>query len=124
MDKLPQRLQTRAKEQLHEIMHAPDRGSALKEVWIFREEFEAKYPKAVACFDGDLTVLLTFLDFPAEHWLHLRTTNVIESVFAPVKGRTRKTKGAGSRRAGLAMAFKLVEAGQSRWRKACTPHGV
>jgi transposase-like protein len=124
LDKLPQRLQRRAKEQLHEIMHAPDRGSALEAVRVFRGDFEAKYPKAVACLDEDLAALLTFLDFPAEHWVHLRTTNVIESVFAPVKGRTRKTKGAGSRRAGLAMAFKLVEAGQSRWRKINAPHRV
>jgi len=101
LDKLPKRLQARAKEMLHEIMEAPDRKGAQEGLRRFATEFEAKYPKAAACLTKDAETLLTLFDFPAEHWRHLRTTNPIESPFAGVKARTRQTKGAGSRKAGL-----------------------
>jgi putative transposase len=109
---------------LHEIMRAPDRRSALQDIERFSREFEAKYPKAVDTLTKDQDELLTFLDFAAEHWIHLRTTNPIESPFSTVKARTRKTKGAGSRKAGLAMAFKLLLAAEKRWRRINAPHLV
>jgi putative transposase len=124
LDKLPKRVQPRAKDRLHEIMYAPNRQSALEDIESFCQEFEAKYPKAVACLTKDQDELLTFFEFPAEHWIHLRTTNPIESSFSTVKARTKKTKGAGSRKAGLAMAFKLLLAAQKRWRKITAPHLV
>lgn len=124
LDKLPKRLQPRAKARLHEIMYAPDRASAQEAMQDFDQEFEARYPKAVECLRKDEEALLTFFDFPAEHWRHLRTTNPIESPFATVKGRMRNTKGAGSRVACLAMAFKLALAAQEHWRKANAPHLV
>ena len=89
-------------------------GSALE---VFREEYGAKYPKALAKLDRDWTPLTAFYDFPAEHWRHLRTTNPIESAFATVRLRTRVTKGAGSKTAALAMAYKLLDAAQERWRR-------
>ena len=124
LDKLPKRLQARAKEQLHEIMYAPDRESALEEIVVFEKEYGTRYAKAVETLTKDQDRMLTFFDFPAEHWLHLRTTNPIESTFATVKARTKKTKGAGSRKAGLAMAFKLLLAAEQRWRKVNEPHLV
>jgi transposase-like protein len=124
LDKLPKRVQPRAKDMLHEIMRAPDRPSALQDIKRFSQEFEAKYPKAVDTLTNDQDELLRFFDFPAEHWIHLRTTNPIESPFSTVKARTRKTKGAGSRKAGLAMAFKLLLAAQKRWRRINAPHLV
>jgi len=124
LDKLPKRLQAKAKEQLHEIMYAPDRESALEEIAVFEKEYGARYPKAVETLTKDQDRMLTFFDFPAEHWLHLRTTNPIESAFATVKARTKKTKGAGSRKAGLAMAFKLLLAMEKRWRRINAPHLV
>ena len=124
LDKLPKRLQARAKEQLHEIMYAPDRKSALEEIAVFEKEYGARYAKAVETLTKDQDHMLTFIDFPAEHWLHLRTTNPIESTFATVKARTKKTKGAGSRKAGLAMAWKLLLAAEQRWRKVNAPHLV
>ncbi len=124
LDKLPKRLQAKAKEQLHEIMYAPDRESALEEIAVFEEEYSARYPKAVETLTKDQTRMLTFFDFPAEHWLHLRTTNPIESAFPTVKARTKKTKGAGSRKAGRAMAWKLLMAAQQHWRRVNAPHLV
>jgi len=124
LDKLPKRLQPRAKMMLHEIMRAPGRRSAEEEIERFVEDFQARYPKATECLVKDQQALLTFFDFPAEHWIHLRTTNPIESPFATVKTRTRQTKGAGSRQAGLAMAFKLILAAQDHWRKVNAPHLV
>ena len=82
-----------------------------------REEFDAKYPKAIAKLDRDWQYLTAFYEFPAEHWRHLRTSNVIESSFATVKLRTRVTKGAGSKKAALAMAYKLLDAAHERWRR-------
>jgi len=103
---------------------ALDRESALKEIAVFEKEYGARYPKAVETLTKDQDRMLTFFDFPAEHWLHLRTTNPIESAFATVKARTKKTKGAGSRKAGLAMAFNLLLAMEKRWRRVNAPHLV
>ena len=124
LDKLPKRLPARAKDMLHEIMYAPDRESALEEIDLFSEEYGTRYPKAVETLTKSQDHLLTFSDFPAEHWIHLRTTNPIESTFSTVKARTKKTKGAGSRKAGLAMAFKLLLAAEKRWRRVNAPHLV
>jgi transposase-like protein len=86
--------------------------------------YGAKFGKAVAKVTDDLDELLAFYDFPAEHWIHLRTTNPIESIFATVRHRAKVTKGPGSKAAGLAMAFKLIEAAQARWRAVNAPHLV
>jgi transposase-like protein len=117
LDKLPKRLQPRAKAALHEIMRAESREAALEEIESFREEYSTKYPKAVDTLCRNQEKLLTFFDFPAEQWLHIRTSNPIESAFSTVRLRQRITKGAGSRRRGLTMAFKLLEMAQQRWRK-------
>jgi putative transposase len=117
LDCLPKRLQPRAKGMLHEIVEAPTRAEAKLALERFREEFGAKYPKALAKLDDDWKPLTAFYDFPAEHWRHLRTTNPIESSFATVKLRTRVTKGAGSKAAALAMAYKLLAAAEERWRR-------
>lgn len=116
LDKLPRRLQPKAKRMYHEILNSSTRKEAEKQVEAFTEEFGAKYPKAVECLVKDQESLLAFYDFPAEHWMHLRSTNIIESIFSTVRLRTRKTKGAGSRTAGLVMAFKLIEASSRRWK--------
>jgi putative transposase len=117
LDALPKRLQPPAKTILHEIMEAPSRSAARQALERLREKFDAKYPKAVAKLDRDWQHLTAFYDFPAEHWRHLRTSNAIESSFATVKLRTRVTKGAGSKKAALAMAYKLLDAAQERWRR-------
>jgi transposase-like protein len=117
LDALPKRLQPRAKGVLHEIMEAPTRADANRALEAFREEFDAKYPKAVGKLDKDWKQLTAFYAFPAEHWRHLRTTNAIESSFATVKLRTKVTTGAGSKAAALAMAYKLLDAAQERWRR-------
>ena len=117
LDALPKRLQPSAKTLLHQIMEAPSRAAARQALERFRDEFDAKYPKAVAKLDRDWAALTAFYDFPAEHWRHLRTSNAIESSFATVKLRTRVTKGAGSKKAALAMAYKLLDAAQERWRR-------
>jgi putative transposase len=117
LDALPKRLQPRAKSLLHEMAEAPSRADARKALERFRDEFDAKYPKAVAKLDKDWDALTAFYSFPAEHWRHLRTTNPIESSFATVKLRTKVTKGAGSKKAALAMAYKLLDAAQQRWRR-------
>jgi transposase-like protein len=117
LDKLPKRLQPKAKQALHAIMDAPTRAEAEAGIETFVAEYDAKYPKAVASLRRDQAQLLTFYDFPAEHWRHLRTTNIIESPFATVRLRTRVTKGAGSRTKALMMAFKLLAMAEERWRK-------
>jgi putative transposase len=98
-------------------MSAPNRKAVEKEIEAFGEEYGAKYPKAVESLTRDRDELLTFFDFPAEHWLHIRTSNAMESAFATVRLRQRVTKGAGSRKRGLMMAFKLLEMAQLRWRR-------
>lgn len=117
LDKLPQRLQPQAKDQLHQVWMAPTRREAERAFDLFVATYEAKYPKAAECLARDRQVLLTFYDFPAAHWMHLRTTNPIESTFATVRLRHDKTKGNGSRRACLAMVFKLCASAQGRWRR-------
>jgi putative transposase len=116
LDKLPNRLQPKARRMYHEIINSATRKDAEEQVEAFVQEFGAKYPKAVECLVKDQTKLLAFYDFPAEHWIHLRSTNIIESIFSTVRLRTYKTRGAGSRAAGLVMAFKLIEASGRRWR--------
>jgi putative transposase len=117
LDKLPKRLQPRAKEALWEIRQAPTREEAEKAMDRFEAEYGAKYPKAVASLRRDLDQLLTFYDFPAEHWKHIRTSNPVESTFATVRLRQRITKGPGSRKRGLMMAYKLLRMAEERWRK-------
>jgi transposase-like protein len=117
LDKLPKRLQARAKEALHEIMYAETRKDAEEAIAGFAGAYGAKYPKAVECLTRDQEKLLSFFDFPAEHWVHLRTSNVVESPFATVRLRQRVTKGPGNRTKGLTMAFKLLEMAQQRWRR-------
>ena len=116
LDKMAKRVQSGAKEKLHEIWMAPTRANAEKAFDRFIETYEPKYPHAVECLKQDRDVLLTFYDFPAEHWIHLRTTNPIESTFATVRLRHRRTKGSGSRVACLAMVFKLCESAARHWR--------
>jgi putative transposase len=116
LDKLPKSLQPKAKEMLHDIWQAATRQDADKAFDLFVATFEAKYPKATECLSKDRAELLVFYDFPAEHWIHLRTTNPIESTFATVRLRTVKTKGTGNRLACLTMVFKLVESASKHWR--------
>jgi transposase-like protein len=117
LDCLPKSAQPAAKRAIFEITNAENKDGAARAVAAFADAFGAKWPKAVAKIVDDKEALLTFYDFPAEHWKHLRTTNPIESTFAPVRARTNLTKGPGSRDAGLAMVFKLIEAAEGRWRK-------
>lgn len=117
LDKLPKRLQPRAKRALHEMMYAESRAECASARSRFEAEYQAKYPKAVESLAAHWERLTTFFDFPAEHWKHLRTTNVIESPFATVRLRERATRGAGSRTKGLLMAFKLLDMVQLRWRR-------
>jgi transposase-like protein len=121
---LPKSAHPGAKKALAEIWNAEDKRRALDAAAAFEAAYGAKFPKAVAKIRDDLEVLLAFYDFPAEHWQHLRTTNPIESTFATVRHRTKITRGPGSRAAGLAMAFKLIEAAQDRWRAVNGPHLV
>jgi putative transposase len=116
LDKLPKSMQPKAKALLHAIYQAPSRAEADKAFDLFLRTYEAKYPKATECLAKDRNELLTFYDFPAEHWRHLRTTNPIESVFATVRLRTEKTKGSGTREACLTMVFKLMESAAKHWR--------
>jgi putative transposase len=122
LDKLPPRLQPRAKRALHEMMYAESRADCEAARSRFQAEYQAKYPKAVESLVANWERLVTFFDFPAEHWKHLRTTNVIESPFATVRLRERATRGAGSRTKGLLMAFKLLEMAQQRWRRLDGAH--
>ena len=117
LDKLPQRLQPRAKRALHEMMYAERRSDCEAARVRFAAEYQAKYPKAMDSLSANWERLVSFFDFPAEHWKHLRTTNVIESPFATVRLRERATRGAGSRTKGLLMAFKLLDMAQLRWRR-------
>jgi transposase-like protein len=121
---LPTSAHPGTKKALAEIWNAEDRRHALDAVAAFTAAYGAKFGKAVAKITDDLDELLAFYDYPAEHWIHLRTTNPIESTFATVRHRSKVTKGPGSRAAGLAMAFKLIEAAQDRWRAVNAPHLV
>ncbi len=124
LDKLPKRLQAKAKRELHEIMCAECGEQAEAEIERFVVDYGAKYPKAVESLRREEDCLLSFFDFPAEHWQHLRTTNAIESTFATVRLRRRVAKGAGSRTKALLMAFELLEMAQKRRRRVNAPHGV
>ncbi len=117
LDKMPKSLHEKAKAMLQDIWMAATRKEALKAFDLFVQTFEAKYPKAVECLVKDREALLTFYDFPAEHWVHLRTTNPIESTFATVRLRTVRTKGSGSRTACLTMVFKLAQCAEKHWRR-------
>ena len=117
MDKLPKSVQPAAKQDLREIWQAPDRATAEAEITTSTEKYGAKYEKAVTCLTKDRDALLTFYDFPAEHWDHLRTSNPIESVFATVRHRTVRTKGALSQDTARLMVFKLVMAAAKTWRR-------
>ncbi len=121
---LPKSAHPGAKKALQEVYNAEDRAHAEAAAAAFEQAYGVRFPKATAKVTKDLDVLLAFYDYPAEHWVHLRTTNPIESTFATVRLRTRVTKGPGSRAAGLAMAFKLIEAAQARWRAVNAPHLV
>jgi transposase-like protein len=121
---LPKSAHPGAKKALAEIWNAEDKAHAHNAVRAFEAAYGTKFPKAVAKITDDLDELLAFYDFPAEHWIHLRTTNPIESTFATVRHRTKITRGPGSRAAGLAMAFKLIQAAQARWRAVNAPHLV
>jgi putative transposase len=121
---LPAAVQAGARKALVEIRDAPDRAHAEQAIEAFARDYGTKWPKAVAKVTDDAEELLCFYDFPAEHWLHLKTSNPIESTFSTVRLRTRVTKGPGSKAAGLAMAFKLLEAAQDRWRAVNGPHLV
>ena len=122
LDTLPRRLQPRGKAALHEVMYAETRAHARDAITRFAREYGAKYPKAVTTLEKDADALLTFFDFPAEHWKHLRTSGVIESPFATVRLRQRVTKGAGSRTKGLLMAYKLLDMAKARWRRLDGAH--
>lgn len=124
LNALPKSAQPTAKKMLAEIRDAEDRDHAETAATAFAAEFATKWPKAAAKITDDLPEMLAFYDFPAEHWGHLKTTNPIESTFSTVRLRTKVTKGPGSRAAGLAMAFKLLEAAQDRWRAVNSPHLV
>ncbi|HEX2131662.1 MAG TPA: IS256 family transposase [Actinophytocola sp.] len=121
---LPKSAHPGAKKALAQVWNAEDRRHALDAAAAFQAAYGAKFPKAAAKLTDDLDELLAFYDYPAEHWIHLRTTNPIESTFATVRHRTKVTRGPGSRAAGLAMAFKLIEAAQDRWRAVNGPHLV
>jgi len=117
LDALPKSVHGRAKKAIKEITQAENKAEARKAVKEFVKEFGTKWPKAAAKLEDDEEALLCYYDFPAEHWRHLRTTNPIESPFATVRARTDLTKGPGSREAGVAMIFKLLEAAEGRWRR-------
>jgi transposase-like protein len=116
LDKLPKAQQPKAKAMLHDIWQAETKAAAEKAFDLFVATYEAKYAKAVSCLVKDREELLVFYDFPAQHWVHLRTTNPIESTFATVRLRTTKTKGSGCRSACLTMVFKLMESAAKKWR--------
>ncbi|BDB62750.1 MULTISPECIES: IS256 family transposase [Rhodococcus] len=121
---LPKSAHPGALSAMKEIIGAEDIDKAQLAIAAFERDYGAKYPKAVAKIVDDADVLLEYFRYPAEHWVHLRTTNPIESTFATVRLRTRVTKGPGSRAAGMAMAYKLIESAQSRWRAVNAPHLV
>jgi transposase-like protein len=118
---LPKSAHPGAKKALPQIWNAEDREHARRAIAAFKLAYGAEFAKAVAKITDDVDELLAFYDYPAEHWVHLRTTNPIESTFATVRHRTKVTKGPGSKAAGLAMAFKLIEAAQHRWRAVNAP---
>lgn len=121
LDKMPKGLQGKAKQKIHEMYLAESKEAAMTAYDEFLHLYEAKFPKACACLREDKDVLFTFYDFPAEHWIHIRTTNPIESTFATVRHRTKRTKGCGSRTATLTMVFKLASVAERHWRRLNKP---
>lgn len=117
LDKLPKSVHGKAKKMIHNMYQAESQKSAKKAYHLFIDAFKDKYPKAVLCLEKDVDELFTFYNFPAAHWQHIRTTNPIESTFATVRLRTKRTKGCGSREATLTMVFKLAKEAEKRWRK-------
>ena len=117
LNKVPKSMQPKVKENLHDIWMSDSKENAEKAFDLCLKKYEAKYPKAMACLEKDRDKMLTFYDFPAEHWGHIRTSNPIESVFATVRLRTTRTKNCGSRITTLAMAFKLMQTAQKRWQR-------
>jgi len=117
LDKMAKKVQPSAKPLIHEMYLSPTKKDALEAYDEFMRLYKAKYPKACHCLEKDKDVLFTFYDFPAEHWIHIRSTNAIESTFSTVRHRTRQTKGCGSRVATLAMGFKLAREAEKRWRR-------
>ena len=115
--KLPKKAQPKAKDALHQIWMAETEQDANQAFDLFIDKYRAKYPRAATCLAKDRDDMLAFYSFPAEHWKHIRTTNAIESTFATVRLRTKRTKGAGSRMASLTMVFKLAQAAERKWRK-------
>jgi putative transposase len=117
LDKLPKTRQPEAKSALHEIWQADSRQDAEKAFDRFIATYEQKYPKAVDCLVKDREELLAFYDFPAAHWQHIRTTNPIESTFATIRLRTRKTRNCVSAKSGLSLIHQLAMSAQKRWRR-------
>jgi transposase-like protein len=117
LDKMPKSVQGKAKSMLHQMWQAPTKEKAMGAYQHFLSSWGEKYPKAVECLQKDVEELFTFYDFPASHWVHIRTTNPIESTYATVRLRTKKTKGCGSRTATLTMVFKLALEAQKTWRR-------
>jgi putative transposase len=117
LNHFPKSLQAKAKEKLHQIWMAPNKEEAQRHLDAFISLYEAKYPKATQCLEKDREVLLTFYDFPAEHWIHIRTTNPIESTFSTVRLRTAKVRSCFSSKTVVTMAFKLCQCAQKRWQR-------
>ena len=117
LNKLPKAVQPKAKAALHDIWMAETREGAHRAFNGMLDRFSSKYPKAMECLDKDRDELLAFYDFPAEHWVHIRTTNPIESAFSTVRLRTKRTRGCGSRDTTLAMVYKLLQSAQKRWKR-------
>jgi transposase-like protein len=124
LDKMPKGVQSKAKKMIHDMYLSEKKEEAEAVYDRFFELYDAKFPKACACLRKDKDVLFTFYDFPAEHWIHIRTTNPIESTFATVRHRTKRTKGCGSRTATLTMVFKLADVAEKHWRKLNKPQLV
>jgi transposase-like protein len=121
LNKLPKSIQAGAKTKLHQIWQAPDKDEAQRHFKDFIHVYGTKYPKAAECLEKDHDTLLTFYDFPAEHWRHIRTTNPIESTFSTVRLRTKKVRGCFSAQTVITMAFKLCQCAQKRWIKLHHP---
>ncbi len=117
LNALPKDMQSKARSHIHDMYHVESKESALNAYDHFLSVYKDKYPEAVACLEEDKDVLFTFYDFPAVHWIHIRTTNPIESNFGTVRHRTRRTKGCGFRTATLTMVFKLTLEAQKTWKK-------
>ena len=117
LDKMPRGVQSKAKKRIHDMYMAETKADALQAFDAFIDLYEAKFPRACKCLSKDKDLLFSFYDFPAEHWIHIRTTNPIESTFATVRLRTARTKGCGSRTATLTMVYKLAEQAEKHWRR-------